>query len=302
MSTAEASAGVGHAVAVVANTEKIEPDDADRLRRALAAHGIDELDWTEITHGSDARKAAKKAAKRGAQTVVVCGGDGSVRAAAEGLVGTATALAVVPSGTANLFASGMHLPTDLEEIAKAVVVGDRKTIDTGTCNDKTFNIMAGSGFDVGMLGPSDSEKQELGTLAYVREGVEEVRSRKLFHVEVAIDGRPFYDGQCSCVLVGKLGTLKAGVETFPDATPTDGLLHVAVVTAVGPWDWASLIASAVLRKQDSSSEVEIGRGKAVKVRFRKKRRFELDGGIKGRTKTLKCEVNPSSLVICTLPA
>ena len=63
-------------------------------------------------------------------------------------MGTETALAVVPSGTANLFASGLELPTDIDEIVEMIARGDRRSIDTAVCNGMTFNVMAGSGFDV----------------------------------------------------------------------------------------------------------------------------------------------------------
>lgn len=289
-------------VAVVANTEKLMKKDARELRRALAAAGVEDLDWTEIQHGSDAKKAAAKAVKRGAQTVVVCGGDGSVRAAAEALVGTATSLAVVPSGTANLFAGGLQLPTDVDEIAKVIAIGERRSIDTGTCNGKTFNVMAGTGFDVGMLAQAEDDKERLGVLAYVRAGVDEVRHRKLFDAKVTVDGKEFFHGPAACVLVGKLGSLKGGIKTFPDATPTDGLLHVAVVTADGARQWATLMVSAVMRRQKSSRQVEVGEGTTISVAFDKKRRFELDGGVKGKAKQLDFEINPRSLIICASSA
>ncbi len=235
------------------------------MRRALAEAGLDDVQWFEIERGSDAKKAATKALKRDAQTVVVCGGDGSVRAAAEALVGSSVALAVVPSGTANLFATGLGLPTDIDEIVEVISSGDRRTIDSATCNGKTFNVMAGTGFDVGMLAQAEDDKERLGTLAYLRAGIDQVRHRKLFEAKVTIDGNTFYDGEASCVLVGKLGSLKGGIKAFPDASPTDGQLHVAVVTAARMREWANLMVSAVLRKQQSSSHAEMSAGAAVEV-------------------------------------
>jgi diacylglycerol kinase family enzyme len=161
--------------------------------------------------------------------------------------------------------------------------------------------MAGSGFDVGMLAQAEDDKERLGTLAYVRAGVDQVRHRKLFDVKVAVDGHVFYEGDASCVLVGKLGSLKGGIKTFPDASPTDGQLHVAVVTAAGMRQWASLVVSAVMRKQQSSNHAEMAAGAAVEVTFDRKRRFELDGGVKGKARRLDFEVKPRSLVICALP-
>jgi diacylglycerol kinase (ATP) len=285
-------------VAVIANTQKITKKDARTLRRSFAAAGVGDVCWLEIGKGSDAKRAAAKAVKHGAQTIVVCGGDGSVRAAAEAVVGTSASLAVVPSGTANLFATGLHLPTDIQEIVDLIHSGDRRSIDSAVCNGRTFNVMAGSGFDVGMLAQAEDDKEKLGTLAYVRAGVGEVRHRKLFDAKVTIDDEVFYDGKASCVLVGKLGSLKGGIKTFPDASPTDGLLHVAVVTAAGMREWASLMVSAVFRKQQSSNHAEIGSGTTISISFDRKRRFELDGGVKGRAKKLEFEVKPRSLILC----
>ncbi|HEY7629010.1 MAG TPA: diacylglycerol kinase family protein [Ilumatobacteraceae bacterium] len=285
-------------IAVVANTKKIAKKEIDQLRRALASAGLDSVCWHVIERGSDAKAAAAKAVKRGAQTVVVCGGDGTVRAAAEALVGTAVGLAVVPAGTANLFASGLHLPTDLTEIVDVVARGDRRSIDTAECNGQTFNVMAGSGFDVGMLAQADSDKTQMGMVAYLRAGVNEVRDRKLFDATIKIDGDDFFDGEATCVLVGKIGASKAGFETFPEATPTDGKLHVAVVTAHGIREWASLMASAVLHRQHHSDHAQIGEGAEVTVSFDGKRRFELDGGVKGKAKRLDFAVNPHSLIVC----
>ena len=285
-------------VAVVANTKKIAKKDARQLRQSLTAAGFEDVRWVEIESGSDAKAATSKAITHGAQTIVVCGGDGTVRAASEAMIDTTASLAVVPSGTANLFASGLQLPTDIEEIVAVIARGDRRSLDTGACNGQTFNVMAGTGFDVGMLNGAEDGKERLGTLAYVRAGVHQARVRELFDVDIAIDGADFYRGPASGVIVGNTGSLKGGVEAFPDATSTDGQLHIAVVTAVGMKEWASLMVSAVLRRQQASNHAQIGAGTSITVKFDGKRRFELDGGVKGRSKKLRFDVRPRSLVVC----
>src|SRR5215203_186570 len=70
-------------IAVVTNTEKIDKKDAQKLRQSLAAAGMKDPLWIETRKGSESKAAAAKALKQGAETVVVCGGDGSVRAASE---------------------------------------------------------------------------------------------------------------------------------------------------------------------------------------------------------------------------
>lgn len=285
-------------ITVIANSEKLSKKDAKALRLALKTAKLTDIDWVKITKGSEAKSAAKKATKRGATTVVICGGDGSVRAAAEAVVGSDAALCVVPCGTANLFASGLDLPTDINEIVDLIVRGDRRSIDTGLCNGQLFNVMAGTGFDVAMLNDAEASKERLGTFAYVGAAVRKTRDRKMFQATIDVDGNRFFEGAVSCVLVGNSGSLKGGLKAFPDATSTDGRLHVAAVTAVGAKQWASLMLSTVMRRQEWSSHSEIGEGTAITVTFDRKRRYELDGGVKGRAKKLEFEMRPRSLVVC----
>lgn len=285
-------------ITVVANTEKLSKKDAKELRRTLEEAQFTDVKWIKIEKGSEAKAAAAKALKGGATTVIVCGGDGSVRAAAEAMVDSQAALCVVPCGTANLFASGLALPTDIKEIVELIVRGDRRSIDTGFCNGQLFNVMAGTGFDVAMLNDAEESKEKLGTLAYVGAAVRKTRHRKMFEATIEVDGTQFFEGNVSCVLVGNSGSLKAGIKAFADATSTDGRLHVAAVTAVGAREWASLMVSTVLRRQEWSSHSEIAEGTSITVTFDRKRSFELDGGVKGKSKKLEFEIRPRSLVIC----
>ena len=160
-------------VAVVANTKKLAKADAGRLKSSLREAGLGPTTWITIEKGSAATKATAKALDRGADVVLVCGGDGTVRAASQALVGTEAALAVYPTGTANLFASAMKFTDDPAALVEVVRGGDRRTIDTGTCNGLTFNIMAGTGFDAAMIDSADDDKERLGMVAYVRAGVKQ---------------------------------------------------------------------------------------------------------------------------------
>lgn len=89
----------------------------------------------------------------------MCGGDGTVRAVSEALSGTKSLLAVVPAGTANLFATGLKLPSDPADVIAAVVAGASIRLDNGTCNGQTFNVMAGSGFDAAMIADAEDGKE-----------------------------------------------------------------------------------------------------------------------------------------------
>ncbi|MBI5088148.1 MAG: YegS/Rv2252/BmrU family lipid kinase [Actinobacteria bacterium] len=285
-------------VAIVANTKKVKPKQVQALQRALRDAGVTSIERREISKGSAATKEAKKALKHGADVVVACGGDGTVRAAAQALVGSDAALAVLPAGTANLFASALSIGDDPSDLAGLIAGDVRRVLDTGRCNDLTFNVMAGAGFDAAMIDDADEHKERLGMLSYIRASAKAAPERKPFDMSVRIDGDTGFEGAASCILVGNIGTLKGGLEAFPDSSPTDGLLDVAVLSASGLRDWANLMFSAVRHRQQLNGHAQLWTGKEVTVKTGAKHRFELDGGVKGTADRLDFEIVPASLRVC----
>jgi YegS/Rv2252/BmrU family lipid kinase len=284
-------------LAVITNTKKLAPGERKRLHAAIEDAPFAKVEWLTIRKGSAATDAAAKAIKHGADVVLACGGDGTVRAAAEAIVGTDTALAVLPTGTANQFANAMAIPSDVSEVLSLLTSRETRTIDTGRCNGMSFLVMAGIGFDAALIDSADDDKERLGMVAYLRAGAKEARQRKPFPAKVQIDGDTVFDGDASCVLVANIGTLK-GFEAFPDAIPTDGTLDAAIVTASGMREWAGLMVSAVRHRQHLSGRADLHSGQTITVKTPKKHRFELDGGVKGEAKKLVFEVVPNSLIVC----
>lgn len=273
------------------------------LRAAIADAGVAPAEWVEVAKARKAQEAVGGLVAGGVEAVVVCGGDGTVRAAAEALADTGVPLAVMPSGTANLFAGGLGLPTEPDAVVRSVVSGPRRTLDTGQCNDRIFTVMAGTGFDAGMIDKADAargplSKKTLGSLSYFWAGVTEAHARAPFAVEVSVDDVLFFRGPATCVLVGNLGQLPGGIHAFPNASPTDGLLDVGVVTAEGLRAWASLMVSSARGRQEASPDAELTQGRQIEVRLDQEQRIELDGGTKGSSDHLRMHVRPSSLVVC----
>jgi diacylglycerol kinase family enzyme len=85
-----------------------------------------------------AADAAREAAASGATVVVAIGGDGTISGIASALVGSNTALGVIPAGTLNHFARDLGIPPDLERAVSTIVAGQVTTIDVGVVNDRIF--------------------------------------------------------------------------------------------------------------------------------------------------------------------
>ena len=110
-------------IAVVEHRGKVSAATHRRLREVLTQAGLEPASWIRVPKARKATAAVAEAVRGGADTVLVCGGDGTVRAAAEALVDTGVALAVLPTGTANLFAAGLDLPTEPAAVVELVTSG-----------------------------------------------------------------------------------------------------------------------------------------------------------------------------------
>src|SRR3712207_418904 len=95
-------------VRLVVNPVASAVNDKSRraVREALAGHDVEEV---ETEKRDDATRMAREAAEAGVDVVVVLGGDGTANEAANGLLGTDTALAALPGGSTNVFVRTLGL-------------------------------------------------------------------------------------------------------------------------------------------------------------------------------------------------
>ncbi|MEH0827864.1 MULTISPECIES: diacylglycerol/lipid kinase family protein [unclassified Micromonospora] len=285
-------------VAVVAHRKKTLGGGLDELRATLVAAGVEDLLWYEVPKSRKAPKKARKALKKGAELVFVWGGDGMVQRCADALAGSDAAMAILPAGTANLFAANLGIPTDLPEAVRIGLHGRRRRLDLGRLNGEHFAVMAGAGFDGDLIREADRGlKGRLGRAAYLWTGLRHVRG-ELVHTRIRVDGTDWFDGEASCVLFGNVGTITGGVPAFDDARPDDGALEIGVSTASGAIDWARTLGRMAAGRSADSPFVRITRGRKVTVRFAVPRTYELDGGARGETTRLKVRVVPGALTVC----
>lgn len=105
------------------------------LSHAFAAAGS-EADIRMLT-APQLAQAIERAAQEHAR-IVVAGGDGTIAAAAQMLVGTDTELSILPLGTLNHFAQDLGISADLSDSARLAVAGQARSIDVGEVNGRTF--------------------------------------------------------------------------------------------------------------------------------------------------------------------
>jgi diacylglycerol kinase (ATP) len=288
-------------VAVVAHAEKRLGGGLRELRRALEAEGVEDPLWYEVPKAKCAPDRVRRALEEGAELVFAWGGDGTVRRCLGELAGTETCLAVIPAGTANLFATNLGIPREIEQAVAIGLRGPRTRFDVGTFEEERFGVMAGVGFDAAMIRGSEDLKERIGRMAYVWSGSRSLR-QDAFAAEIQVDGLDWFEGRATCILLGNVGDLFGGVTVFPDARPDDGQLELGVVTAEGVVQWLRTLARTAAGDPTRSPFVRATKARSVNVSLDRKVRYELDGGDRTKVKAFEVKVEPGALQMCVPPA
>ena len=119
-----------------------------------------------------------------------------------------------------------------------------------------------------------------------------------FALKVRVDGRRWFSGKASTVLLGNVGTVLGGLTLFPRARPDDGRLEIGVVTAKGLLDWGRTLGRSVISDPERSPFVHVTSGRAFEIRLDRKRPYELDGGDRKPTKRFRVSVEPAAVAVC----
>lgn len=289
-------------IAVVAHSGKTLGGGLGELRRRLARAGHPRPLWYEVPKSRKARKAVRRAVRKGAKLIFVWGGDGMVQRCIDALAGTKNIeLAIVPAGTANLLATNLGIPRDVARAVDIGLHGTRGRFDVGVMNGERFTVMAGTGFDAIMIrAATGAGKKRLGRLAYLRAGLEAMKARAV-RMTIRVDGVRWFEGKASAALVGNVGKVMGGFAVFPEASAGDGRLDLGVVTAGSAWQWLRVLSRIARGRVDGSPFVKLTRGKKIVVELARKLPCELDGGVRPAVKKLKVRVKAGAITIRVPP-
>ena len=285
-------------IAVIAHQRKTLGGGLGELRQVLVERGVTEPIWYEASSSREIPGLARKAITEGADLLFIWGGDGTVQRCVNEVAGEAVNLAILPAGTANLLAKNLQIPIDLKGAVDVGLDGEWRRLDVGVLNGKRFAVMAGVGFDALMMRYADKGlKERLGRFAYVWTG-SRATGMKPRRVQIKVDGKPWFKGKASCVLLGQMGTLAGGLVAFADARPDDGLLEVGVVTADNPVEWTRVFSRMVTGHADGSPLTQMTQGREVDIKLDRPTVYELDGGARKAKKRLRASIEPLAITVC----
>jgi lipid kinase YegS len=201
----------------------------------VRSQGIDlrvRIPWNK----KDKRRVVKEALAAGAKRLVAGGGDGTLNAIANVLVGKGkkppkASMGVLPLGTANDFAHGCGLPVDdLNQCLEIACTRDARPIDVGRVNGRSFINVVSAGYGAEITATTPVEmKKALGGTAYTIMGLVKAFSFSPYEGRLLIPDEEPIEGSMLLMAVGNNRLAGGGFEVAPRAQLDDGLLDLAVL-------------------------------------------------------------------------
>jgi YegS/Rv2252/BmrU family lipid kinase len=282
---------------VVLNPVKVE--DVGQFRSIVAAmageSGWSTPTWHYTTAEDSGTGQAAAASVAGADLVMVCGGDGTVREVCAELAGTGIPVGIIPAGTGNLLARNLAIPLYLRSAIDVALNGQDRAIDMvevagDGIEDTHFMVMAGMGFDAAIMeGVNEDLKKRVGWVAYVVSGIKSLMF-PAGRFDISVDGGETTRHRARTIVVGNVGFLQAGLPLLPDAAIDDGLLDVVILHPRNFFSWIPLAWRVLLKRKHTDELVNRMTGRRVEIRAASDTPRQLDGDSvgPGRTLTMEC--------------
>lgn len=220
---------------------------------------------------------AQQAVAEGYHVCVAVGGDGSINEVAQSLIGTETALGVIPYGSGNGFATHLKIPPrDAEGALKVLNTGKMVKIDMIKSNVRYVVSNAGFGIDSSVARRFHHHAIR-GLASYAWAVVKELLLYfKPFEAKVEIDDvvleKEFF-------LFTAFNSNQYGYDyaVFPFTSMKDGVMDVIVMNRFPVWKLFYIVACLMLKRADLIKEAESYRAKRIKIHGSKKMVYQFDG-------------------------
>lgn len=302
----------------------------ERLSRAVAEKerslGWEPSLWFETSQEDSGRQAAQRALATNPSVVLAAGGDGTVRAVGEALIGTGVPMGLVPLGTGNLLARNLGVPMrELRPAVASAFSGDVRDIDVGRAeveypdgqrSARTFLVMAGIGLDASMAKEaSTGAKRRFGWGAYIFPIARSIVANKMFRLQYHIDDEHPRSTRAHTVIVGNCGTLTGDMLLLPDARIDDGLLDVVLLRPKGRFEWVRIATRLAVQRVAGRSRIgrealaqtadlralAYAQGHRFAVRFDDPQEAQLDGDALGQIIGARIRIDPGALAVRVAP-
>lgn len=265
-----------------------------------------EIRETTLERGADI--LAQEAVKEGATHLIACGGDGTIMRAINGLAKMEKAarepnaepevtFSIIPGGTANLLATALGIPHDVEKAVEIALVGREKIVDLGQCGDELFALGMGLGLTERLVSQaSTKDKEKLGRLAYLKAMLRELGARPHSFSFQLDDGKEQLSRGVA-VVIANSGDIGGRLQFAPDAEMDDGKLDLCVLHRFYFRDLVRMIWNSLLGKMDGDRAVSFFQAAKIEIKSDPPLDLQIDGEEVEMQTPLVAQVRPRALKV-----
>ncbi len=246
----------------------------------------------------EATPLAKKAVKDGYEMIIVMGGDGTVEAAARGMIGSKARLGILVGGTANNMAKSLGIPQNLEEACALIASNKTRKLDLGLAKMKDgkkmyfFELTA-----IGLVSAlyRDAHQVPNGNLA----GLKDAALTLLHHeskpeVRLTLDDESKVKIETMLVVVSNTPVFGMNFLVAPNASMEDGLLDVSVYPNFTKAELLAYYAKVMNEGYSANEKIQRFRARKVEVKSTPKLDVMADGVMLGKG-TVEIKNKPKAL-------
>lgn len=249
----------------------------------------------------DGQRKAERAVRDGVDAILVAGGDGMVHSIGGVLVGTPTALGVIPTGSGNGFARHFDIPLDVPGAVKALSRARRRLIDVGTVNGRTFFVTCSLAWDAAIARRFESFPFR-GIAPYVFAAAAELVTYADQPLHVSLDGGPAQAFPNPIIFtVANLTQYGGGARIAPKARPDDGVMEMVVVLRQDLPLLLANIARLFNGTIDQLPQVSTRRFRTLDIHRQKATPIQLDGELVEAGRDLEIRLLPKALSVLVPP-
>lgn len=264
--------------------------NVDEMRETLRVLGL-EAEVIGTQSQPEFRKTIRRLVEAGEERVGIAGGDGTVRIAVEEMAGTGTALAIVPQGTMNNFATALRLPLGLPMALRAACDGEVREIDLGRACGKLFTESAGVGLFANALSIYGHHNKSLwrGLLAVTRT----LLNFRPARLALDVDGER-WEERAAWVVAANGFRMAQALPVAPSASLTDGMLDLVILGDLARNELIPYYLAIRRQTHLMLPKVRFCNAKCIELHSRRTMPVHIDDRIGGNTPT-RIEVMPRHL-------
>jgi diacylglycerol kinase (ATP) len=243
---------------------------------------------------------AAQAARERYDLVVAVGGDGTVSAIAQGLLGTDTPLGIVPMGTYNNIARSLGIPAHLDDVVKVLLHGQPWRIDSATVNGAPFMEVAGVGLDASLFPVAEEIKS--GAWSALPEAIQTLGAYRPRKLRIEFSDGSHVTTRPLLAMVSNMPYFGVGFAIAPTARPDSGQLVLSVFEDMTKLQLLGYFAAVANGGKVEEPRIVTYRGPSFRIATVARRAIpvQADGQVVGETPVVFA-VRPHALTVIAPP-